>query len=302
MNFSTVSMLKSLSRNTPGYSSLEGEQLKKFQKYLLNIAKDIIDTCELEGLSYVLSGGTALGAVRTGGFIPWDDDMDINILGDDYDRFCECFLAKYGDKYEIHDSKTPGYCKPMARVCLKGSRYRDYDEEGVNDGFFVDLFRIENYPDNVLIRTIHGVMCTWLGFCLSCRVFFACRKSRLRIAKANPKVAKVFYFKIFVGALLSFLTTDAWVKLTWKCYALCKNGHSKYVGLPAGRKHYFGELYLRQGMVDSVMMPFEGYQWRVSKDYDTYFRVLYGSDYMTPPPENEREHHVYFELKFPDED
>lgn len=302
MNLSTVSALKNLSRDAEGYSFLEGEALKEFQGYLLNMAKDVIDICEREGLSYVLGGGTALGAVRSGGFIPWDDDIDINILGDDYDRFRECFLAEHGDRYEIHDSRTPGYCKPMARVCLKGSKYRDYDEEVGNDGFFIDLFRLENYPDNAVIRTIHGAMCMWIGFCLSCRVFFACRKSRIKIAKANPKVAKVFYFKIFAGALLSFLTTDAWVRLTWKCYALCKNKHSKYVGFPSGRKHYFGELYLRHGIVNSIEMPFEGYRWRVPRDYDTYLRALYGSDYMIPPPENEREHHVYFELKFPNGD
>ena len=93
----------------------------------------------------------------------------------------------------------------------------------------------------------------------------------------------------------------SWGKLTRKVYSLCKNERSKYVSIPMGRKHYFGEMYERAGMMNTVTFPFEGHEWRVAKDYDAYFTALYGSDYMTPPPPEKREHHIILELKFPDD-
>ena len=69
---------------------------------------------------------------------------------------------------------------------------------------------------------------------------------------------------------------------------MCKDEHSEFVSIPAGRKHYFGEMYPRDGMMNTEAFPFEGHQWQVARDYDTYFTVLYGSDYMTPPPPEKR--------------
>ena len=117
----------------------------------------------------------------------------------------------------------------------------------------------------------------------------------------NPELKKVFEFKIALGRLLSFASVRRWAIMTHKIYSLCKNNHSKYVGIPAGRKHYFGEMYLREGMVNTVEMPFEGRQWNVAKDNDSYFKALYGPNYMTPPPLEQRESHVLLELKFPGE-
>ena len=106
--------------------------------------------------------------------------------------------------------------------------------------------------------------------------------------------------KNFIGWCVSFISCVGWAKLTRKIYSLCKNEHSEFVCIPSGRKHYFGEMYPREGMMNTVAFPFEGHQWQVARDYDKYFTALYGSDYMTPPPEK-REAHIIFELKFPEE-
>ena len=78
--FSTVDQFKQ-QLNVDGAVRLSGDLLKRYQQYLLEIAEDIISVCEEENITYHLTGGSALGAVRQGGFIPWDDDMDIDILG-----------------------------------------------------------------------------------------------------------------------------------------------------------------------------------------------------------------------------
>ena len=136
---------------------------------------------------------------------------------------------------------------------------------------------------------------------LSRRTFYKNRKLMLEVAKDNPSVKRAFYLKVALGWFLSFLPADAWMRFVFRVYGQCKNDKSKYVSIPSGRQHYFKEMYLREGMAETVPMPFEGHRWQVPKDYDGYLKNLYGADYMTPPPEAERESHVLLELRFPDE-
>lgn len=76
MGLSTVSLFKNLKFSDEKYIHLEGDLLKRYQNSLLKIMEDIVSVCEEENIYYSLSGGSALGAIRHKGFIPWDDDMD----------------------------------------------------------------------------------------------------------------------------------------------------------------------------------------------------------------------------------
>lgn len=121
----------------------------------------------------------------------------------------------------------------------------------------------------------------------------------LSIAKENPEVVNVFKFKIFLGKLISFLHVNTWTRLTQSCYGLCKNNNSEYVTVPAGRNHFFGEMYKRKDFVETADMEFEGHNWKVPKSYDTYLKHMYG-DYLKIPEEKDREVHILLELKFPE--
>lgn len=302
MDLSTVELFKNLKPVSDGYVLLEGDTLKKYQRTILKMAEDIIKVCEDNGIYYQLSGGTALGAIRHGGFIPWDDDMDINILSSQLDCFKEKIIQTYGDKYCVQTYRDKEYGIVMSRIRLKNSisRTREdvYSEEC---GFPIDIFAIENVFNNPLLRIIQGFFCMGFGLLLSCRNFYKNRKFLRELEKSNPETKKVFEIKIAIGFLTAFLSVKRWAIITNWCYGLCKDEQSKYVNIPGGRKHYFGEMYKRDGMLDTVAVPFEGHQWMVAKDYDAYFKALYGNDYMTPPPPEKRETHILLELKFPEE-
>lgn len=301
MGLSTVTAFKKLNTEGEGYIHLEGDLLRKYQQAIVGITEDIIDVCEENNITYHLTGGSALGAVRHKGFIPWDDDMDIDMLGSDFDRFEEAFLKKYGDKYWVHSYKTKGYGMLVNRVRLKNSVFRGREDVGNEEcGFFVDIMRIENTFDNKILRDLHGILCMGMGLLLSCRNFYNNRVLMKEMIKNNPDVKKVFMFKIRLGWLISFLSVNRWTRMTQACYGACKNNKSKYVTVPAGRNHYFGEMYKRADFVETTEAEFEGHMWKIPKEYDAYLRHMY-KDYMKIPKEGDREVHVLLELKFPED-
>ncbi len=299
IKLSTFDAFKDMSTSLPGSIVMEGELLRRYQAEILHMAEDIVSVFESENITWHLTGGSALGAVRHHGFIPWDDDMDFDILGSDFDRFITAFRARYGDKYWVNTYDTPGYGAVIYSVRLKNSVYRGKDDVGKDHaGFRVDIIRIENAFDCLPLRMLHGILCMGMGFLLSCRNFFENRRFLLSLVTDTPSLRRVFLFKISVGALLSFLSVTNWTILTQKCYGFCRNDRSVYVTVPAGRKHYFGEMYLRSEFVESVEMDFAGHRWKVPAAYDKYLRHMYG-DYEKLPPEEQREKHIILDLKFP---
>ncbi len=300
MKLSTVELFKNLKSSSKQLIHVEGETLLKYQKVLIGISEDIIEVCEEENIPYYLLGGSALGAVRHKGFIPWDDDMDMGILGDDFESFVAAFKNKHSDKYWVHTYNTPDYGILTNRIRLKNSICRA--REDVNNeecGFYVDIFRIENTFNNRILYNIHGALCMGMGLLLSCRNFYKNRDLMLELSKDNKKVRRVFNIKICIGKFLSICSLQWWAVNTQRCYALCKNSSSKYVTIPAGRKHYFGETLLRTVFGKPVDCDFEGHRWKIPQNAHAYLSNLYG-DYMKIPTVEDRESHVLLELSFPE--
>jgi|GEM_PF-119073 LPS biosynthesis protein len=303
MKLSTFETLKNLRSDSEQLIRVDGETLVRYQETLLHMAEDIIAVCEEKKIYYQLSGGTVLGAVRHGGFIPWDDDIDLNIRSGDMKRLADALRERYGDRYHVQNCYDPEYGNVTGKVRLRGSVARSRDDVGMKEcGFAIDLFPIENYFDNPLLYWLHGVLCMGTGFLLSCRRFYENREFYRKLEDGAPEVRKTFERKIFIGSLISFLSVRRWSIITNACYSLCRNRKTKRVGIPSGRGHYFKETYSREGMIRRILANFEGHRWAIPKDYKDYLRKLYGRDYMTLPPEEKREKHFLLELQFPEDD
>ena len=299
MNLSTVTAFKNLKTDNSKFIHMEGELLRRFQLELVEIMKDIVYVCEKYGYYYSLSGGSALGALRHKGFIPWDDDMDIFMLSSEKRAFIKAFQKEFNYKYWIHTPDTPGYGLEIGRIRLKGSLIRVREDLGSEEcGFFIDIFWFENAPDNKVIRKLHGLMCMASGFALSCRNFYKNKALMLELLKDNPELKKVFYTKMALGFCVSFLSVTKCAQFTSKIYSACKNNQSKYLTVPAGRKHYFGEMYLRNDVQKVRKETFEENSWNVPANLEMYLENMYGN-YMYIPKKEERETHVVMELRFP---
>lgn len=276
---------------------LDDEKLHALQKTLNMILADIVSVCDENDITYTLGGGSALGAVRHHGFIPWDDDIDINMPRRDYDRFIPIFTRKFGWKYWIHTPQgTKGYNLLLSRIRLKGtSVVTREDFQNKEAGAFVDLFVMENAYNNPLIRTVHGLFCYGFGFLVSCRKFYRDRKQMMKMAKdaGEDKMSGVFRLKIVIGFLISFISLDTLVRAGDNCNRFCKNYNSKYVTVPTGRKYFFGEMYLRKDVCRIRKVMYDGNLYNVPLNTDLYLTNLYG-DYMKLPSKDQIEKHIFF--------
>lgn len=293
MHLSTMDAFKNL--KSKDLVSVDDEMLKKIQNVLLGILDDIITVCEKYKIPYTLGGGSVLGAVRHQGFIPWDDDIDVNFSRRDYERFIPAFRKEFGEKYWIHTPEaTDNYGLLFARVRLKGTMLKTRDDFWTEEcGAFVDLFILENTFDNPVLRWIHGMGCQALGLLLSCRKFYRDRKFMLELAHENPELLRAVRVKIALGFCTSIGSVNFWTRLANRWSALCRDDHSEMVAAPAGRKKFWGELYRRRDMLEIEKKTFEGRCVNCPKNYEMYLTHMYG-DYMTLPPEEERERHPFF--------
>lgn len=281
---------------------IEGETLQSLQRLLLSMLKDIDHVCEVHGIQYTLSGGTLLGAVRHEGFIPWDDDIDINMTRIGYEKFASVFEQELGEGYILQrPEKTENYGLGLARIRKKGTILRNRDDYDSEDcGIAIDIFIYEDVPDSAIVRKLHGFVSLGLGFALSCRRFLEYGDEYMKLAEGDESLTKVFSTKRRLGRLFSFLSMDAWGRAWDKWNSLCRNDESRYISIPAGRKHYFGELYERELMFPVKRIKFEDALLPVPNTPDHYLTKLYG-DYMRIPEPEDREAHIVYELDLGDE-
>lgn len=126
------------------------ERLEQLHRVLLMMMKDLAAICETAGITWIANYGTAIGALRHGGFIPWDDDVDICMLHDDLERFCAAVRADWADKYTIVDARShAGYPLATTRLILNGTEFRDSALASMDfpSGIFLDLFPLYALAD-----------------------------------------------------------------------------------------------------------------------------------------------------------
>lgn len=180
----------------------------------------------------------------------------------------------------------------------KGTVERGRDDYLVGDkcGVYIDIFLVEDVPDCMVARWVHGFVSLGLGFALSCRRFLQYEDAYLSLVEGGFKAKRVFRLKACLGRLLSFRSMDAWCRAWDKWNGLCRNDSSRYVSVPVGRAHYFTETWRQEDVFPTKKMPFGDGQISVPAQPKIYLKALYGLNYMTPPPVEERETHVVYEL------
>ncbi|MBD5174713.1 MAG: LicD family protein [Bacteroidales bacterium] len=247
--------------------------IRDLQNCILNIAEYLDSFCESKEIDYCLMGGSALGAVRHKGFIPWDDDLDIFMTPENYKKFREQFYEK-GDKqtYYLQEWGSKDGKPSFAKLRLNKSHYVEpnLDSLKIHKGVFVDIFILHVCPDN---RLSHLWQYFW---------------SRYLVVKslANRNYSRRGLIANLILKPLKLLPKRAFVKYALKQIYSNSATNSKYLCHYLGRAGYKKGLYNRVQFSSTIKVPFETIALRVPSGVEDYLHSRWG-DYMKLPSEED---------------
>ena len=256
------------------------QTLRAHQGVLLQMLHEVDRICRKHGISYTLFAGTALGAVRHGGFIPWDDDLDIIMLRPEYERFLALAPGELdGDTYYLQSEFSDHWPMFFSKLRKNGTacieRYIPRDPL-THQGVYIDVFPCDALSDVPMKR--------------KCQ-FWA---SRAVIARALYRRG---YLTDNSGKRLAMqLSRCLPVKRLWKFAVDREEQNSRMVHSFFGASsRYEKSVYPREWFTETVRLPFEDGCFPVSAHYSELLTTLYG-DYMTPTPPEERGRKVHGEI------
>lgn len=262
----------------------------ELQKLLLEMCLDVLVVCKKKKIPVALIGGSALGAVRHKGFIPWDDDLDLGMTREAYKRFLEVFESELGDKYMLSAPNYKIAAKArFPKVLKKGTVLEEVLDSRNEDlcKVFLDIFILDNVPENRIYRKIKGYYCNFLEL-ISGMVFFYENASEESKRFYSQVGAENYKARMMIGKIFSFRNAASWFNSVDKAVQYKKE--TNLVGIATGRKHYFGEILDKNELFPLAEWEFEGHKVSLFKNQDYYLKNLYG-EYMRIPPVEKRERH-----------
>lgn len=278
---------------------LTDNESANLKRMLLIMYNDIASVCRKHKLTFMLGGGSCLGAVRHNGFIPWDDDLDLMMPRESYDNFIKvCEQGELGEQYEFNTPSKETDCK---NVFLKIYRKGTLDNELYNEntpfprGIFIDIFPMDSAPKSIIFQKIKSLISDSLLF-ISTSVLYAEYPSYKfkKHMSANPSQKRRYELRLFIGNILKFIPHRLWVY--WFDKFNSSSDKTGYITIPSGRKHYYGEIQPIETFLPVSYGLFEGVKCPLPNDPNTYLTSLY-DNYMTLPPENKRERHCVYQFK-----
>ncbi len=256
---------------TTQYSKQQIDRIRTTEVEILDV---IVELCDKFSLKYSLAYGTLIGAVRHRGFIPWDDDIDIIMPREDYERLKKLWKDSKMNDYYIHDYYTDINCtNNFMKIRKKHTTF--YSSKGFDNpkmsGIFIDIFPADRVPKRKISRLIQ--YCAAAINLLYSRQYTSGTKG---LIGAGEKIL----LKVPRGIQISIRNKAERIKRHWN-----RNGCGYYVNAATIEecKKYFPE-----NMFESfVELEFNGKKYKATAEYDGFLTLMYGN-YMKLPPESER--------------
>lgn len=246
--------------------------LLKLQDKILEIMVYIDTICREYQIEYCLMGGSALGAVRHGGFIPWDDDLDIFMSPESYERFRSVFLKK-GDKNKYYLQEWGRYGKRtiFAKLRLNNTLYIEpaLRHRDMHQGIYVDIFMLHRCSDNVFLRYYQYI---WARYITVKRL-------------ANTGYHKRGGGYLFLLSLLRRIPYNFLVRYAFRQICMSDHKKTKYYCNFSGKAHYKNGLYECKYFDQPVYRKFETVELKCPDYIEEFLKTRFG-DYMKIPSEN----------------
>ena len=241
----------------------------ELQNKILEIALYIDSVCEENDIDYCLMGGSALGAKRHGGFIPWDDDLDVFMTPTEYEKFRTVFQEK-GDhkKYYLQEWGAVDGMVTISKIRMNGTTYleSDFKDWDIHQGIYVDIFILHTCPDHKLQQMWQ---CLWAKYVIM---------KGLAIRGYNRRGG----FLGFALQVMAHLPDKMWVKYGLKQVYKYRDKDTKYFCNFMGKAVFKNAIYKREWFTPTVYAPFEKVQMKVPENLHEFLSYRFG-DYMVPP-------------------
>ncbi len=263
--------------------------LRKIQMIQLEMLIEVDRICRKRGIHYNIIAGTLLGAVRHGGFIPWDDDADVALLRAEYDKFVSVLPEELdSDRFYFQDHRTtPGYRWGYGKLRRKNSLFlREHQEHmPYEQGIFIDIFPLDQVPENRIGRSFTNLKCFLMRKVLYSPVGRIAEKNRWkrRIYDLLAKIPDTFVFDRYEKMIRDAAGYDS--------------SMVRILMFPTPNDTY---MYYKKWYENSSDIKFEGCTFSGIRDWDEYLTFKFG-DYRTLPPESQRKVHPVSQLIIPEQ-
>lgn len=264
---------------------LSGEELRQVQLIQLEMLEEIDRICRKCHIQYNIIAGTLLGAVRHGGYIPWDDDADVAMLRSEYEKFRKaCRQELDTSRFVFQDHRnTKGYRWGYGKLRRKNTLFLREHQEHMPyfQGIFIDIFPLDGVPDNYLLRSAANLEC----FCVR-KILWA------RVGK----LAEPHFWKRQLYKLLDKIPER---KVFCYYHHMIRRANRKQTRMvrillfPTPNTEWG---YFRSWYENSADIKFEGIVFQGIKEYDSYLSFKFGN-YMELPPKEKRKVHPVSRLK-----
>jgi|SRR5690625_1491349 len=240
------------------------KDIKKMQKTQLEMLLEINRISKKYDINYYLAYGTALGAIRHQGFIPWDTDIDIVVEISEYEKLCNIIEKEISEKFKLSSIDTEcDYDSLKARVALKGETHHFNH---------VDIFPLVGTPNTKSTRWIFSKMSYILY-----RIYFVKKVNADLLYNNNSKKKKIAKLaKLLIIPIPTKIVIKVFNKLSFM-YSIESSKYLYNICGSYGQKEYILKKYYD----DPVYKIFEGHMLPLPKEWDKYLKNIYG-DYMIP--------------------
>lgn len=256
---------------------MKSNELREVQLGIL----DYIDSlCNEYGLKYWIDYGTLLGAVRHKGFIPWDDDIDIAMYREDYDKLIEICREKPHDRYCLSCVETDPDCMyPFGKMIDTYTVLFELGNEGIRTGVYIDLFPYDGAPMDEMRRKKAFKKLNTYGHW---------RKYQLPMKEAPLSIKRIFVLAL--RGIIKLLPKQYFTKKIVQNARRYADPESEYVSALTDPFSYGNWVVRKDLFKEQTRLEFEGKFYNAPKAYDEWLRIQYG-DYMVIPPKGKQIKH-----------
>jgi lipopolysaccharide cholinephosphotransferase len=263
---------------------------QRYKEKIVDTFKAFDSFCREHDIKYFVAYGTLIGAVRHHGLIPWDDDIDVWMLPDDYEKF-KTYKGKISGHYDVIDDRDKGYwLLSLVKFVDTNTTLWEFEHFPFITGVYIDVFPLDECNKDVAVKL---------------RKEYDAKSLQLTYAMMDRSWNH--YSSLIKGCkikmLLSTIKDDIYYHLKYnkivKDYTACverikKSRGTMYVAFDG--LYQEREIYRKEWLDDAILLPFEGMEVPAPKGYHEILTQLYG-DYMKLPPEEKRvSHHAHFFL------